>query len=132
MIYFISGHRDLTLDEFETHYIPLLNKILEDDPYARFLVGDWEGCDEYAVRYLITKPVYPIITIYCVDGPRSKFLQDLVFQIGRIHTKLCKTYDECDASMTADSHFDVTWIRPGRGDSHTAGNIKRRYEDNIS
>ena len=29
--------------------------------------------------------------------------------------------------MTKDSDFDIAWIRPGREDSHTALNIKRRY-----
>jgi hypothetical protein len=37
------------------------------------------------------------------------------------------SYDECDASMTKHSNFDIAWIRPGREDSHTAKNIKRRY-----
>jgi hypothetical protein len=38
-----------------------------------------------------------------------------------------KSYDDCDASMTRHSNFDIAWIRPGREDSHTAKNIKRRY-----
>ena len=41
------------------------------------------------------------------------------------------TYDECDASMTRDSDFDIAWIRPGKEDSHTAMNIKRRYYGKI-
>ena len=39
----------------------------------------------------------------------------------------CKSYDECDSIMTLSSDFDIAWVRPGKEDSHTAKNIKRRY-----
>jgi hypothetical protein len=29
--------------------------------------------------------------------------------------------------MTLASDFDIAWVRPGKEDSHTAKNIKRRY-----
>ena len=48
MVYFISGHRDLTDEEFAEHYIPVLSKIIEDDLFADFVVGDCEGCDKMA------------------------------------------------------------------------------------
>ena len=45
MIYFVSGHRDLTNEEFEAHYVPLIQKVLKSDIFPEFIVGDWEGCD---------------------------------------------------------------------------------------
>ena len=32
--YFVSGHRDLTEEEFETFYIPLIQQVLNDKPNA--------------------------------------------------------------------------------------------------
>ena len=40
MTYFISGHRDITEQEFKEHYIPQINRVLELDKYAHFRIGD--------------------------------------------------------------------------------------------
>ena len=29
MTYFVSGHRDLTQEEFNEHYVPLIDKVLK-------------------------------------------------------------------------------------------------------
>lgn len=39
MIYFVSGHRDLTKEEFEEHYVPLIRRIILEDKYSEFNVG---------------------------------------------------------------------------------------------
>ena len=52
MRYFVSGHRDLTMEEFDRHYVYQLDRVLEDDPCAQFVVGDWEGCDTIFVKYM--------------------------------------------------------------------------------
>ena len=52
MRYFVSGHRDLTMEEFDRHYVYQLDRVLADDPYAEFVVGDWEGCDTIFVKYM--------------------------------------------------------------------------------
>ena len=36
-------------------------------------------------------------------------------------------YDACDKVMTCNSDFDVAWVRPGKENSYTANNIRRRY-----
>ena len=36
MVYFISGHRDLTLEEFEKYYVPKLQRIFEDDSNIKY------------------------------------------------------------------------------------------------
>lgn len=105
MRYFISGHRDLTIKEFEKHYVPQILKVLRDDSEAEFIVGDWEGCDTFA----------------------QEFLGNLHAIIEVCDYKHFKSYDACDIYMTKHSDFDIAWIRKGREDSHTANNIKRRY-----
>lgn len=127
MRYFVSGHRDLTKEEFEEHYAPLIETVLKEDMWAEFIVGDWEGCDTMFIEYMISKRSYPDIVVTCVENPRIKPFGEDLFHYCRTYSKLCNTYDECDAFMTQESDFDIAWIRPGREDSHTAKNIKRRY-----
>ena len=52
MIYFVSGHRDLTKEEFEEHYVPLIQKVLKSDIFPEFIVGDWEGCDSMFLNFI--------------------------------------------------------------------------------
>ena len=127
MTYFISGHRDLTQEEFVKHYIPTLENILKNDPMANFVVGDWEGCDKMAIEWLISHRDYPDVYIYYVDEVRVTFFGEKLINFYNVMLRPCASYDECDSRMTQDSDFDVAWIRPGREDSHTAMNIKRRY-----
>lgn len=128
MIYFISGHRDLTQEEFDTYYVELIDEIMRNDAFAEFVVGDWEGCDTMAINFLLEQIDYHPITIYHVEEePRIKYGNESVLNVENVYSVKLKNYDECDAKMTKDSVFDVAWIRPGREDSHTAKNIKRRY-----
>ena len=127
MTYFISGHRDLTQEECVKHYIPTLENILKNDPMANFVVGDWEGCDKMAIEWLISHRDYPDVYIYYVDEVRVTFFGEKLINFYNVMLRPCASYDECDSRMTQDSDFDVAWIRPGREDSHTAMNIKRRY-----
>lgn len=121
MIYFVSGHRDLTKKEFEEHYVPLIQKVMTEDSLAEFVVGDWEGCDEMFLTFIRCTSPKTWITIYCCNDSRIKTYGSIY-----IYNQF-STYDQCDISMTEDSDFDIAWIRPGREDSHTAKNIKRRY-----
>ena len=122
MRYFVSGHRDLTAEEFDRHYVYQLGCVLAEDPYAEFVVGDWEGCDTMFVKYMEEYYTDVRIHIFYVGSPRIK---EGEFNEYCFHE--CTSYDDCDATMTRHSNFDITWVRPGREDSHTAKNIKRRY-----
>lgn len=124
MVYFVSGHRDLTKEEFEEHYVPRINDVINRDNCVNFVVGDWEGCDFLFMNYIqkFEDYEYGYITIYCVQESRIG-----CFDHKTVGIRYCDTYDECDAAMTEDSDFDIAWIRPGKEDSHTAMNIKRRY-----
>ena len=52
MIYFISGHRDITRAEFEYWYVPIIKNAVEHDKHARFVLGECEGVDSMALEYL--------------------------------------------------------------------------------
>lgn len=136
MRYFVSGHRDITEEEFNKHYVPLLVEILNSNRYASFVVGDCKGVDKMAMDFLsnAAKNGNIKLTIYHMfDSPRVtpsdipiKYI-DTIFN-GSVKFKGGYTTDlERDTAMTNDSHVDVAWIRPGRNTSGTAQNIKRRY-----
>lgn len=122
MRYFVSGHRDLTKEEFEEHYVPLIQKVIEEDIYTDFVVGDWEGCDTIFVKYMEEYYTDIVIHIFYVSSSRIK-----EGEFNEYCFRECDSYDECDSVMTLVSDFDIAWVRPGREDSHTAKNIKRRY-----
>lgn len=50
---FISGHTDITQQEFETRYAPAINDALASGHH--FVVGDAAGTDGYALSYLLAK-----------------------------------------------------------------------------
>lgn len=127
MTYFISGHRDLTQFEFDKYYIPKISKVLDDDPNADFVIGDWEGCDKMALEFLLSQPIYNFITVYYVDYVHIKPFGADITNFENVYVKRRNNYNECDASMTHDSDFDIAWIRPGKENSHTSKNIDRRY-----
>jgi hypothetical protein len=119
MRYFVSGHRDLTEQEFVEHYLPKLLKVIEFDKDPIFLVGNYEGCDEMFLKFMQAGNYDHFVYLYYVDNPMRHY--DYVF------TRHMETPNDCDYTMTSNSDFDIAWIRPGREDSHTANNIRRRY-----
>lgn len=128
MVYFISGHRDLTDIEFREHYKPIIDMVIDHDPIADFVVGDWEGCDTLTIAYLLDNLHFTgQIHVVCINEPRIKYYGDDLENYEQVVLHYKDSYDECDASMTENSDFDIAWIRPGRENSHTAKNIKRRY-----
>lgn len=65
MTYFISGHRDLTWEEFAKWYAPAISRTLSTDNAAQFVVGDCEGADRMAQDYLLACGVsFRNITVY--------------------------------------------------------------------
>ena len=78
-------------------------------------------------QYYDLKINYPDTIIVYADECVMKPLGEDPLNFSRIYFKECSNYDECDEWMTYNSDFDIAWIRPGRENSHTALNIKRRY-----
>lgn len=122
--YFISGHRDITEDEFERNYKPVLEAIVNDVPDCRFVVGDYYGADIMAQNYLVdVLGVEPErITVYHMfEVPRN------------INPKITNTVGgfesdrERDEAMTAASSNDIAFVRNNTMISGTAENILRRH-----
>lgn len=123
MKYFISGHRDLTLEEFNKYYTPVILEILEEDPTCEFVVGDYQGVDSMAQR-LLENCVDRVTVYHMFDAPRN-LINPNFKTIGGFTSD-----EERDAAMTKDSDRDIAFVRKGRRKSGTAQNIVRRYEFN--
>lgn len=117
MIYFISGHRDLTWEEFAKWYAPAISKVMQNDPLAAFVVGDCEGCDKMAVEYLHALGEHDI-TMYCLGDKRPEDVRSVVGFNSDI---------DRDSAMTESSDEDIAFIRKGKETSGTAQNILRRW-----
>jgi hypothetical protein len=116
--YFVSGHLDLTLDEFRDHYAPRIATAISED--AAFVVGDARGCDLMAQMYLRDARARSVQVFHMLEKPRNN--------VGGFSTiGGFPTDDARDAAMTAASDRDIAWVRPGRGNSGTAANLARRY-----
>lgn len=121
-IFFISGHRDITNEEFNTLYVPkILDVIGKYDAY--FIIGDYEGVDIMSQNFLIDELCYDVdkICVYHIGlfpmnindnikNTKPYFLDD-------IHR---------DSTMTRESDEDIAFIREGKNNSGTAQNILRR------
>ena len=114
---FISGHLDLTHEEFTEHYEPLLKKCLASG-YV-FVVGDARGCDTMSQQWLRSHGAMATV-FHMFHSPRNN------------HEFPCRGGFGSDAArdeaMTAASDADVAWVRPGRENSGTAKNLKRRMD----
>ena len=114
-IYFISGHLDLTKQEFQEHYQSKIDDAIETG--ASFVVGDARGADSLAQHYLEGKT--NSVTVYHMfEKPRNN-----------IGFKTQGGFDSDasrDKEMTINSTADIAWVRPGRETSGTAKNLKRR------
>lgn len=103
-VYFISGHLNLSKEEFETHYQPLMDKAIQESNVA-FVVGDARGCDAMAQDYLYQCSISTVTIFHLFHTPRNN-----------VHGYAAKggfrTDEERDAAMTQASDADILWIRP--------------------
>ena len=120
--YFISGHRDLTENEFEYYYIPLIQEALLENPNAKFVVGDFDGCDIMAQNYLVNIiDDIANITVYCVGKtPRNINPNIIYIKNGFADDR------EKDNAMTNASFKDIALVRNPKIWSGTGENILRR------
>jgi len=113
---FVSGHLDLTADEFAVHYAPKLTAAIADG--AAFVVGDARGCDRMAQEFLFDHK-QTVRVFHMLKAPRHN--------VGGFPTAGGFVDDESrDEAMTRASNDDIAWVRPGRENSGTAKNLQRR------
>lgn len=116
VIAFISGHLDLSPDEFAEHYRPLIDAALAAG--ATFVVADARGADALAQAYLAERRAQAVV-YHMFEAPRHN--------LGGFPTAGGFQSDaERDAALTRASTVDIAWVRPGRERSGTARNLARR------
>lgn len=121
--YYISGHSDLTSEEFVTFYADLIKQAIDSDSY--FVVGDLTPCDEMA-QYLLAAVLKPEqhfrVKVFC-EGDNPKILLSPNFMIvGGFRNPI-----EASVAMTFCSDEDIIVLKPNRPDSLVAKTILRRY-----
>ena len=116
---FVSGHLDLSPEEFGEHYEPALRAGMARG--SAFVVGDARGADAMAQAFLAAAGWERVTVFHMFDAPRHN--------VGGAPTLGGFTSDKSrDAAMTAASTADLAWVRPGREKSGTARNLARRTQ----
>lgn len=120
---FISGHGNLTFEEWLEHYKPLIDKCLLLNYH--FILGDFRGTDVLSIEYLKNKTSN--VTI-CHCFKKARYNVDII-NLQSANWKYVggfKTDEERDSYMTSNSDEDIAWIRYDKINSCTAKNIERR------
>lgn len=119
---FISGHLDLTEDEFNDFYKDKIDLAISLD--CEFIIGDAKGADTMAQTYLSERKYSKVVVYHMFNSPRNN--------VGNFCTKGGYISDEeRDKTMTNDSNIDIAFIRKGREKSGTAKNLLRRKNEII-
>lgn len=121
MIYFISGSGTISRDDFYLYYVPTIDKVLENDEKARFVIGGCKGVDRLATEYLNGK--YCKVTV-CYCGTFSSIYD------GRNDYLEFSSLELADQFMTKISDFDIAFVLDDWDNSFTAKNIIRRHYGN--
>lgn len=106
----ISGHLDLTQEEFDERYAPLIQNAI--DAGHNFVVGDARGADYMSQTYLFHHcPISSTVTVYhMLERPRNHYP---IFDLkGGYQSNNGK-----DKAMTAESDYDIAWVRPEKHSS---------------
>ena len=121
--YFISGHRDITPQEFEKYKL-MIHSTYVNDPEARFVVADYQGVDIMAQDFLLnTLQIDPDrLTVYHMGDTPMNINSKVINLRGGF-----KTDSERDEAMTMVSISDIAFVRDNKSMSGTAENILRRF-----
>jgi hypothetical protein len=102
MKYFISGHRDVTVKEFNEFYKPMINM---------------------AQNYLVECGMEEKTTVFHMNEQPMNYNCTIKNKVGGF-----KTDEERDSAMTDFSDFDIAFVRCNKWkDSGTAINLRRRF-----
>jgi len=114
--YFISGHRDITEEDFSKHYEQKIFDAINEG--ASFVVGDCKGADTMAQKYLKAMICKNVTVYHMFEEPR--------FNAGFKTIGGFKDDIQRDYQMTVNSNDDIAWVQHGRERSGTAANLERR------
>jgi len=115
--HFISGHGDVSANEFWEHYVPDIDRAIKNGD--SFVIGDFQGADLKAQVYLHFRGITNVTVYHMFVSPRYNAGGFPV--VGGFTTD-----EERDAAMTNASDVDIAWIRKGKEKSGTQKNIDRR------
>lgn len=123
-VFFISGHRDISEDEFNYLYKPKIQECIKKFN-AYFVVGDYIGVDILSQNYIIDELHYDInkITVYHMNDKPMNINPNIKNLIGGFKDDI-----ERDTAMTLNSDYDIAFVRENKLDSGTAQNIIRRVQ----
>lgn len=109
---FVSGHVNITPEEFALHYTPKLEEALARGD--EFVVGSAEGADKMALIWLAKAGVAHKTTVYGYEkNPNT--MSDRIrgcIRLGFNTRQGFESYTKRDAKMTEDSDYDIAWVRP--------------------
>jgi hypothetical protein len=110
-VYFVSGHCNLTEDEFNTYYKNKLDQAICESNENKFVIGNSEGADTMALEYLLER-IYPhLITIYYKKSKNSKSIE-YYLGLGVNLYEGFTSYSKRDGRLTEVSDIDIAWVRP--------------------
>lgn len=104
-VYFVSGHINLTPQEFKQHYVPRLDNALKTQGCS-FVVGDAHGTDLMTQEFLNSTPLDTKVTVYHMFQKPRCHVGDFKTQGG------FSTDENRDEAMTMASDVDIAWVRP--------------------
>jgi hypothetical protein len=100
--HFVSGHLNLTQDEFDQHYSDKLRNAVACN--YTIIVGDANGADAMAQKFLNDLGYQNVVVYHMFDKPR--------INVGNFPTVGgSKTDEERDELMTKNSNVDIAWVR---------------------
>ena len=117
---FISGHRDLTKEEFYLNYAIQLDWLITQED-IKFVIGDYEGCDTMAQEYLTEQGFDPSrVTIYHMGDKPMNLLAKLDTGNGAIASHM-EVGSNCRAGRRSGSQGESRGkgCSEGTGDRNT-------------
>jgi hypothetical protein len=100
--YFISGHRNVTPEEFEEHYSERIRESVKVG--ATFVVGDYYGVDTMAQQLLKDLGAEHVTVYHMFVAPRNNAGFPTC---GGFTSDVAR-----DEAMTRTSDEDILWVRP--------------------
>lgn len=118
---FISGHLNLTQDQFTQLYKPAIDTAIELGHH--FIVGDADGVDWMAQVYLHNHDILTVTLVWCGSFPTPR---NGPYRDEWTLVSTGKTQTDKDRYMTEHSDYDIAF--PLRDNSGTMRNIIRRQK----
>ncbi|XWV26276.1 hypothetical protein QJ857_gp0799 [Tupanvirus soda lake] len=124
--YFISGHTDITQEQFDFYYKDNIIAAAQN-PKNTFVMGSAPGADYMAQKLLVELlEKHPNgldrITVYYKGSKPEKIADPRIKTIGGF-----VSHDEKDAQMTRDSDIDIAYVRTQEESKKLYGN---KYKPN--